>query len=171
MVRLSFCYSGTTQPFLVACCSFALTHGLTIALYSFFLVSVACHKLNPSGGHGRCRISPSLSSHGNSCQQADYSRKLSSPSFLPTNSSIGAVTAMHDAIALANLIYAVPTTNSADLTRIFEEYQKERLPAVIESYKNSQLMSKIMDRGIEGAIILWLYTHIPFWLWRMVVRP
>ncbi|KAK5823632.1 hypothetical protein F5H01DRAFT_334891 [Linnemannia elongata] len=96
------------------------------------LMGDACHKLNPSGGHG-------------------------------------AVTAMHDAIALANLIYAVPTTNSADLTRIFEEYQKERLPAVIESYKNSQLMSKIMDRGIEGAIILWLYTHIPFWLWRMVL--
>lgn len=78
---------------------------------------------------------------------------------------------MHDAIALANLIYAVPTTNSADLTKIFEEYQKERLPAVIESFNNSQLMSKIMDRGIEGAIILWLYTNIPFWLWRLMVRP
>ncbi|KAF9537188.1 hypothetical protein EC957_008679 [Mortierella hygrophila] len=96
------------------------------------LMGDACHKLNPSGGHG-------------------------------------AVTAMHDAIALANLIYAVPTTNSADLTKIFEEYQKERLPAVIESFNNSQLMSKIMDRGIEGAIILWLYTNIPFWLWRLML--
>ncbi|KAG0308293.1 hypothetical protein BGZ97_000101 [Linnemannia gamsii] len=80
----------------------------------------------------------------------------------------GAVTAMHDAIALANLIYAVPTTNSVDLTKIFEEYQKERIPAVMASYNHSQLMSKIMDRGIEGAVILWLYTHIPFWLWKLV---
>jgi hypothetical protein len=76
---------------------------------------------------------------------------------------------MHDAIALANLIYAVPTTNSVDLTKIFEEYQKERIPAVMASYNHSQLMSKIMDRGIEGAVILWLYTHIPFWLWKLVV--
>lgn len=104
-------------------------------------------------------------------QVDDHSHKLSPPSLPLTQSPTGAVTAMHDAIALANLIYAVPTTDSADLTRIFEEYQKERLPAVIESFKNSQLMSKIMDRGIEGAIILWLYTHIPFWLWRLVVRP
>ncbi|KAF9124984.1 hypothetical protein BGW39_007750, partial [Mortierella sp. 14UC] len=78
------------------------------------LIGDACHKLNPSGGHG-------------------------------------AVTAMHDAIALANLIYAVPTTKSEDLTRMFEEYQKERIPAVMESYKNSQMMSKIMDKGIQGT--------------------
>ncbi|KAK3830309.1 MAG: hypothetical protein J3R72DRAFT_259556 [Linnemannia gamsii] len=94
------------------------------------LMGDACHKLNPSGGHG-------------------------------------AVTAMHDAIALANLIYAVPTTTSEDLNKMFEEYQKERIPAVMESYNNSQMMSKIMEKGIAGAIILWLYTHIPFWLWKL----
>ncbi|KAF9097750.1 hypothetical protein BGX23_008011 [Mortierella sp. AD031] len=60
----------------------------------------------------------------------------------------GAVTAIHDAVALANLIYAMPTTTSQEITKVFEEYQAERHPAAVESYENSQLFSKIMDRGI-----------------------
>ncbi|KAF8947873.1 hypothetical protein BGZ47_007541 [Haplosporangium gracile] len=93
------------------------------------LLGDACHKLNPSGGHG-------------------------------------AVTAMHDAIALANLIYAMPTKTSNDLTSLFEEYHKERHPAVMESFNNSQVFSKVMDRGIMGAIFLFFITHMPFWLWK-----
>ncbi|KAG0199466.1 hypothetical protein BGX33_011623 [Mortierella sp. NVP41] len=48
----------------------------------------------------------------------------------------GAVTAIHDAVALANLIYAMPTTTSREITTIFGEYQAERHPAAAESYKN-----------------------------------
>ncbi|OAQ32588.1 FAD/NAD(P)-binding domain-containing protein [Linnemannia elongata AG-77] len=62
----------------------------------YVLLGDACHKLNPSGGHG-------------------------------------AVTAMHDAVALANMLYSMPTRTLEDITRIFEEYQKERLPAVTQS--------------------------------------
>lgn len=76
---------------------------------------------------------------------------------------------MHDAIALANLLYAMPTATSNDLTRIFEDYRKERYPAVMESYKNSQVMGKRLDKGITGAIFLFLLTHMPMWLWRMMV--
>ncbi|KAG0300253.1 hypothetical protein BGZ97_003324, partial [Linnemannia gamsii] len=94
------------------------------------LLGDACHKLNPSGGHG-------------------------------------AVTALHDAIALANLLYAMPTSTSADITNIFQEYQKERYPAVMESYNNSRFVAKVSDRGIIGRIILYLITHMPMWLWRL----
>ncbi|KAK3830313.1 MAG: hypothetical protein J3R72DRAFT_456226 [Linnemannia gamsii] len=96
------------------------------------LLGDACHKLNPSGGHG-------------------------------------AVTAMHDAIALANLIYAMPSKTQEDITKIFEEYHKERIPAVMESYNNSQLFSKLMDRGIVGFLLLYFITHMPFWLWRILL--
>ncbi|KAG0276475.1 hypothetical protein BGZ97_010081, partial [Linnemannia gamsii] len=58
----------------------------------------------------------------------------------------GAVTAMHDAIALANLLYALPSRTGEDVTKIFEEYKAERLPAVQISFKNSQLMSKFMEK-------------------------
>lgn len=81
------------------------------------------------------------------------------------------MTAIHDAIALANLIYAMPTKSSSDLTKIFEEYQEERYPAVMDSFKNSQLLSKVTDRGIVGALALLLVTRMPMWLWRLAVRP
>lgn len=76
---------------------------------------------------------------------------------------------MHDAIALANLFYAMPANTGEDITKIFEEYQKERLPAVTESYNNSRQLAKTAGRGIVGAIILYLTTVIPAWLWRIAV--
>jgi 2-polyprenyl-6-methoxyphenol hydroxylase-like FAD-dependent oxidoreductase len=76
---------------------------------------------------------------------------------------------MHDAIALANLLYALPSRTGEDVTKIFEEYKAERLPAVQISFKNSQLMSKFMEKGIIGAIMLYLMTHMPMWLWRLAV--
>ncbi|KAF9132883.1 hypothetical protein BGX30_012505 [Mortierella sp. GBA39] len=97
------------------------------------LLGDACHKLNPSGGHG-------------------------------------AVTALHDAIALANLLYAMPTSTSSDVTEVFEEYRKERQPAVMESYNNSRFVAKVSDRGIIGRIVLFLITHMPMWLWRLALK-
>ncbi|KAF9155826.1 hypothetical protein BG015_008403 [Linnemannia schmuckeri] len=79
----------------------------------------------------------------------------------------GAVTAMHDAIALANLFYAMPAKTSEDITKIFEEYYKERLPAVTESYNNSRQLAKISEKGFVGSFILYLSTHMPIWLWRL----
>ncbi|KAF9124985.1 hypothetical protein BGW39_007751 [Mortierella sp. 14UC] len=81
----------------------------------------------------------------------------------------GAVTAFHDAIALANLIYAAPSRTSSDVTQIFEDYHKERLPAVLESFRNSQLMAKFMEKSLTGTIVLFLITHMPMWLWRIVL--
>ncbi|KAK3830618.1 MAG: hypothetical protein J3R72DRAFT_252983 [Linnemannia gamsii] len=81
----------------------------------------------------------------------------------------GAVTAMHDAISLANLIYAMPASTAEEVTKVFEEYQKERHPAVMESFNNSQLVSKFMEKGIIGAIVLFILTHMPFWLWRLTL--
>ncbi|KAF9902141.1 hypothetical protein EC991_005254 [Linnemannia zychae] len=81
----------------------------------------------------------------------------------------GAVTAMHDAIALANLLYAMPTKTLSDVTNVFEEYHKERYPAVMESYNNSKQLAKIFDTGIEGTIVNYLTTHMPMWLWRQVL--
>ncbi|KAF9095780.1 hypothetical protein BGX29_008877 [Mortierella sp. GBA35] len=81
----------------------------------------------------------------------------------------GAVTAMHDAIALANLLYAVPSTSSEDVTKIFEEYQTERYPAVLESFKYSQLNSKILERSIFGHVMLFIGTHMPLWLQKLIL--
>jgi hypothetical protein len=63
----------------------------------------------------------------------------------------------------------MPTKTPSDLTKVFEEYHKERYPAVMESYNNSKQFAKIFDAGIQGAIVNYLSTHMPTWLWRQVV--
>ncbi|KAG0252911.1 hypothetical protein BGZ95_006498 [Linnemannia exigua] len=76
---------------------------------------------------------------------------------------------MHDAIALANLLYATPSKTSEDITKVFEEYHQERRPAVLDSFKTSQQMSKIHKAGIEGALVSFFVTHMPTWLWRAMM--
>lgn len=79
------------------------------------------------------------------------------------------MTAIHDAIALANILYAMPSKSLPDFANAFEEYRSERYPTAKEAFENSQLMSKITDRSFIGSVIFYLYTNMPMWLWRMMV--
>ncbi|KAF8947925.1 hypothetical protein BGZ47_007321 [Haplosporangium gracile] len=81
----------------------------------------------------------------------------------------GAIAAMHDAMALANLIYAMPTRTSENIARIFEEYKSERYPAAVDCYKNSKMMGKLIDSGFAGTFALFLMTKISQWIWRLVL--
>ncbi|KAF9124986.1 hypothetical protein BGW39_007752 [Mortierella sp. 14UC] len=80
----------------------------------------------------------------------------------------GGVTAMHDAIALANLLYALPSSSSSDITKIFEEYHAEQFPVVTYAFKSSQLACKMIGKGIVGSVALYIGTHMPMWLWKKV---
>lgn len=77
---------------------------------------------------------------------------------------------MHDAMALANLIYAMPARTSRDITKIFEEYKSERYPVALDCYKSSKMMGKLIDSGFAGAFSLFIMTKMPQWMWRLVVR-
>ena len=63
----------------------------------------------------------------------------------------------------------MPSTSSKEVAKVFNEYQTERYPAVMESYNNSQLMSKMYEKGFIGALIFFIFAHMPFWLWRFVL--
>jgi len=76
---------------------------------------------------------------------------------------------MHDAIALANLIYALPSSNTKEVTQAFSEYQSERLPPAIDAYETSLMLSKLLKGGITGAIALLLVNYMPKWLWHIVI--
>ncbi|KAG0369736.1 hypothetical protein BGX24_002305 [Mortierella sp. AD032] len=86
-------------------------------------------------------------SKGNKCfaplriTSCGETRSFPVPPVFGENLTMGAVTAMHDAIALANLIYAMPKEASQDIIRIFEERHKERPPpqAAMGSSKIRQL--------------------------------
>ncbi|KAG0275348.1 hypothetical protein BGZ95_008899 [Linnemannia exigua] len=80
----------------------------------------------------------------------------------------GAVTSMHDALAIANVIYALPSNpTTKDIEQAFADYQAERRPAAVDAFKNSQAMAKFMNRGFIGAIALFVMKHVPRWLWRI----
>ncbi|KAF9902132.1 hypothetical protein EC991_005245 [Linnemannia zychae] len=81
----------------------------------------------------------------------------------------GAVTAMHDALALANLLYAMPTRTIEEVTAIFEEYHKERYPNVIEAYDNSITLSKMFNTGVVTTLLLSFISHIPLWVFRLAL--
>ncbi|KAK3823791.1 MAG: hypothetical protein JOS17DRAFT_819219 [Linnemannia elongata] len=89
---------------------------------------------------------------------------------LHPSSGQGAVTAMHDAIALANLMYAIPSNSSKDITQALKEYQAERYPAAIQSFKSSQQGSRVLEKGPTGAVALYVSTHAPLWLWKSVLE-
>ncbi|KAF9337521.1 hypothetical protein BG006_004347 [Podila minutissima] len=55
----------------------------------------------------------------------------------------GALTAMHDAVALANWISTLQKPKLADVEAVFAEYQTERLPAVQEAAATTRLFKRM----------------------------
>lgn len=84
-----------------------------------------------------------------------------------SSSFTGSVNAVQDAVVLANLIYTLPSTSTSSITDMFKSYQDERMPHVQASYKTSQISSKIMSKGFSGAVVRFIFGHLPDWLWRL----
>ncbi|KAG0373333.1 hypothetical protein BGX24_011839 [Mortierella sp. AD032] len=101
--------------------------------------------------------------HGRSVLLGDACHKLS-----PAGGH-GAVTAMHDAVALANLLYSMPTKTPEDITKLFQEYREERYPAVMESYHTSKQLAKTALQGIIGKIFFYIVVYMPYFLWKYVM--
>jgi 2-polyprenyl-6-methoxyphenol hydroxylase-like FAD-dependent oxidoreductase len=77
---------------------------------------------------------------------------------------------MQDALALANLMYALPNNSSTEIEKTFKEYQEERYDPAVAAFKSSQMLSKVMDRGIEGKIAVLVSQNMPVFLWKKFVR-
>lgn len=74
---------------------------------------------------------------------------------------------MHDAMALANLIYALPSNSVKDIHQMFTDYQAERLPFVTEAFNSSRTLAKGLEKGLGGMIALWISRFIPLWVWKI----
>ncbi|KAG0284586.1 hypothetical protein BGZ96_011060 [Linnemannia gamsii] len=81
----------------------------------------------------------------------------------------GAVTAIHDAIALANLIYSLESTSRSAIHRIFTLYKAERYPIVQEAFKSSEFLSKRIERSLTGLLARWMSRYTPLWLWKIML--
>ncbi|KAG0379262.1 hypothetical protein BGX24_001085 [Mortierella sp. AD032] len=85
----------------------------------------------------------------------------------------GAVTAMHDALALTNLLYTLTTntkTTTISATKIRQllfEYQQERRPKAQATFKNSRVLSFILRKDLVGTMVRSASKNMPVWLWRI----
>lgn len=78
---------------------------------------------------------------------------------------------MHDAVALANLIYTLPASalSVKDLTSIFSLYWTERYPVALEELQSSQLLNRTNERGLLGTVARLVARTTRNRLWRQVL--
>lgn len=58
----------------------------------------------------------------------------------------GALSAVHDAAALANWIVALEPKKKPDIERVFKEYYDERYPNAKEAFKTSQMFRNVVGK-------------------------
>ncbi|KAI9241311.1 MAG: hypothetical protein BYD32DRAFT_433212 [Podila humilis] len=68
---------------------------------------------------------------------------------MSTSGASGALTAMHDAVALSNWIYTLQSSSASDISAIFYEYHVERHPIAKEVFEASEIFSKLWDKGSD----------------------
>ncbi|KAG0204211.1 hypothetical protein BGX33_008653 [Mortierella sp. NVP41] len=81
----------------------------------------------------------------------------------------GAVSAMHDAITLANMINALPLHPTADeIADAFKAYQDERMPWVKAANDSSKMFKVMADTHIIAKAVRFCAKHMPAWVMRRV---
>lgn len=58
----------------------------------------------------------------------------------------GALTALHDAVALANWIYTLQSPSLSDIDAVFNEYRAERYPVAKAAFKTSQMFGRNLGK-------------------------
>ncbi|KAF9084683.1 hypothetical protein BGX29_002422 [Mortierella sp. GBA35] len=92
--------------------------------------------------------------------------------------------AFHDAVALANWLNVLPTTQVKDLKKVFKAYKEERYPVIRAAYLHAKSMSENSSSTLKestgtdiplhsnqrkrAAMTRFISRHIPLWLWRVV---
>ncbi|KAG0025899.1 hypothetical protein BGZ82_009789 [Podila clonocystis] len=88
--------------------------------------------------------------------------------FNPAGAS-GAITAMHDAVALANWICALSPKKPVDTDLVFKEYYQERYPVAKETFATSQMLSRLVGKNFHSTAVKALIKKSPLWLWKRIV--
>ncbi|KAG0026812.1 hypothetical protein BGZ82_009288 [Podila clonocystis] len=86
----------------------------------------------------------------------------------PTGGS-GALTAMHDAVTLANWINTIEAPSMYHLKKIYKEYRAERYPVAKQAFETSQMFSRNLGKGKSSAVVRTMIKRLPPWLWRRLI--
>ncbi|KAG0250137.1 hypothetical protein BG011_008634 [Mortierella polycephala] len=81
----------------------------------------------------------------------------------------GGITAIHDAIALANWINTLTSTSIDDIKTIFKEYKAERFEPAKAAFTHGQGMGQVSARTMSARLTRFITKNMPRWLWRMIL--
>ncbi|KAG0350907.1 hypothetical protein BG005_009577, partial [Podila minutissima] len=81
----------------------------------------------------------------------------------------GALSAIHDAIALSNWINTLETKELPEIKQIFTEYYKERYPVVKDNFQRSQIFSKLPGKNLEAKLARATMKWMPKWLLKKIM--
>ncbi|KAK3833843.1 MAG: hypothetical protein JOS17DRAFT_789210 [Linnemannia elongata] len=84
----------------------------------------------------------------------------------------GATYAFHDAVALANWINVLPTTQVKDLEKAFKSYRDERHAAALMAEAHAKNMCKFYGQATDRAATFtrFIFKNMPFWLWTFMMK-
>ncbi|KAG0335490.1 hypothetical protein BG000_007472 [Podila horticola] len=83
--------------------------------------------------------------------------------------ALGAVTAIHDAVTLANWLSTLRLATEEDIVKVFKEYRAERYPVAKSNFVASQGFVKNLGKNILASTIRGIVKRLPPWLWRKIV--
>ncbi|KAF9166438.1 hypothetical protein BGX20_000230 [Mortierella sp. AD010] len=81
------------------------------------------------------------------------------------SAGLGALTAMGDAVVLANYINTLTTVGSEDVEKVLKAYTAERYPVGKASVEISADRSKTIKQDFTARLMRAIIKHIPKWLW------
>ncbi|KAF9283545.1 hypothetical protein BGZ88_010436 [Linnemannia elongata] len=82
----------------------------------------------------------------------------------------GATNAIHDAITVANWIYALPPSPTKnDIEKYFAEYKKERLPKAKGAYESSLMFKTISSKTYLEWVAAFCFKNMPAWMNRKML--
>ncbi|KAG0023641.1 hypothetical protein BGZ81_008050 [Podila clonocystis] len=77
----------------------------------------------------------------------------------------GALSAVHDAVALANWLCSLQSTSLRTLARVFKEYHAERHPIAKQNLRNSQMLCALGGKTFMAKILRAIFKRLPRWVW------
>ncbi|KAF9391886.1 hypothetical protein CPC16_003799 [Podila verticillata] len=88
---------------------------------------------------------------------------------LVPSSGQGGVSAMHDAIALANWIVSLESPSMVDVENAFKEYHAERFPIAKDEFDTSQGFTDILGKGYRSTLTRFVLGWLPASVFRKII--
>ncbi|KAF9203109.1 hypothetical protein BGZ59_001801, partial [Podila verticillata] len=78
----------------------------------------------------------------------------------------GAITAIHDAVTLANWLSTLRFADNKKIEEVFKEYRAERYPVAKVAFETSKMFRHNLGKNMLSVLIRGMMKRLPAWLWR-----